>query len=96
MLEKKEKKYDLQKHRGRLGIIISQYDNILNIIEEELPSLYELDELYRRLELQTSPPENGVIAMTVKAGKDIRDKYVLPRLLWDLGVLDDFCEALNG
>lgn len=96
MLEKKEKKYDPQKHRGRLGIIISQYDNILNIIEEELPSLYELDELYRRLELQTSPPENGVIAMTVKAGKDIRDKYVLPRLLWDLGVLDDFCEALNG
>ena len=37
-----------------------------------------------------------VIKMTVKAGKDIRNKYVLPHLLWDLGILDDLCEKIEG
>jgi hypothetical protein len=32
--------------------------------------------------------------MTLKASKDIRDKYVLSRLLWDLGLLDDFSERI--
>ena len=30
----------------------------------------------------------------IMAGKDIRNKYVLPRLLWDLGVLEEFCSSL--
>ena len=32
--------------------------------------------------------------MTFRASKDIRDKYVLSRLAWDLGILDELCEAL--
>ena len=34
--------------------------------------------------------------MTLKSTKDIRDKYVLPRLLWDLGELDEVCEKVFG
>lgn len=31
---------------------------------------------------------------TFKETKDIRDKYVLSRLAWDLGILDELCELL--
>ena len=30
------------------------------------------------------------LSMTLEATKDIRDKYILSRLLWDLGIIDDF------
>jgi len=32
--------------------------------------------------------------MTFRTTKDIRDKYVLSRLAWDLGVLDELAEQL--
>ena len=32
--------------------------------------------------------------MTFQATKDIRDKYVLSRLAWDLGVMDELCKLL--
>ena len=93
-LEVREGKYDVQKHSARLEVIIAHYDDILAIIEEELPTLTSLDELYCKLDMPTLPPESDVLKMTVMAGKDIRDKYVLPRLLWDLGVLEELCEGL--
>ena len=31
--------------------------------------------------------------MIFRATKDIRDKYVLSRLLWDLGILDEMLDA---
>ena len=93
-LEKCEGKYNVEKHSERLDIIIEKYDEILSIIDEELPSLDTLGALYQVLDLPVLPPEGDVLKMTIKAGKDIRDKYVLPRLLWDLGVLDEFCESL--
>lgn len=93
-LEAVEKKYDPKKHGPRLDLIIDKYDEILAIIDEELPTLECLDSLYRTLELPLTPPEANVLRMTVMAGKDIRDKYVLPRLLWDLGVLEEFCSEI--
>ena len=30
-----------------------------------------------------------ILPMTFKASKDIRDKYVLSRLTWDLGIIDE-------
>lgn len=36
----------------------------------------------------------GLPYETFKATKDIRDKYVLSRLAWDQGVLDELCGLL--
>mgnify|MGYP003299036898 CR=1 FL=1 len=66
------------------------------IIEDELPSLEMLDNFYRELDMPTVSYSGDIIKMTVKAGKDIRNKYVLPHLLWDLGILDDLCEKIEG
>ncbi len=97
-LEYKEKKYDVEKHKARLEVILSNWDNILKIIDEELPSVEEFENLLKVIGLPTSIEEIGIpksdLPMIIKCTKDIRDKYVLPRLLWDLGVLDDICDNL--
>ena len=38
--------------------------------------------------------DSATARLTLQASKDIRDKYVLSRLAWDLGVLDELCELL--
>lgn len=91
--EAKEKKYDVDKHARRLEDIIANWDAILKIIEEELPSYAELEKLMDTIEAPKTLEEIGLssrdLPLYFKATKDIRDKYVLSRLAWDLGVIDE-------
>ena len=99
-LEAKEKKYDLDKHAARLEVILEKWDDILRIIDEELPSVEEFEAILDSIEAPKTLEEIGLdsatLAMTCKSTKDIRDKYVLPRLLWDIGELDSLCEKVFG
>ena len=65
----------------------------MKIADEELPSYGELVKLLDTIDAPKSVSDIGIdeaiIPMTFKASKDIRDKYVLPRLFWDLGILDE-------
>nr|MBQ4319702.1 sn-glycerol-1-phosphate dehydrogenase [Clostridia bacterium] len=92
-LEAKEGKYDLTKHAERLEVILGNRDKILGIIEEELPTSAELEKLLDTIDAPKTMADinldESILGMTVKASKDIRDKYVLPRLMWDLGILDE-------
>lgn len=92
-LEEKEQKYNLESHKKRLDIIIEKWDEILNIIQEELPAFSELEELFEKINLPKNMKEIGldeaILPMTFKASKDIRDKYVLSRLCWDLGIIEE-------
>ena len=92
-LEKKEGKYDREKHRARLDRIIERWEEIVTVINEELPSISALTALYDTVGMPKSMDEIGVdpsiLKMTFAAAKDIRDKYVLPRLAFDLGIIDD-------
>ncbi len=89
-LEKKERKYDPILHEKRLDAILSSWDQITQIIREEVPSPEELVSLYKKISLPMSPEEigiqNSLTPETFRFTGDIRDKYVLSRLLWDLGV----------
>ena len=97
-LEEKEKKYDLQKHEKRLEVILANWDKIVEIINDELPTVEEFEAILDRIAAPKSISEIGmdesILPMTLKCTKDIRDKYVLPRLLWDLGVTDEICEKV--
>ena len=99
-LEAKEKKYDLGKHAARLEVILEKWDDILRIIDEELPSVEEFEAILDSIEAPKTLEEIGLdsstLSMTLKSTKDIRDKYVLPRLLWDIGELDEVCEKIFG
>ncbi len=97
-LEAKEGKFDRAKHRARLDLIIENYDKILEIAAEELPTLEYLDGLYEKLSLQKDYSYLGIDKdITKKAflySGDIRDKYVLSRLAWDLGIENELAEVL--
>ncbi len=93
VLEKKEGKYDKKKQEARLTHILEKWDEILKIIEEEIPPLTWLDAFYDTVGLPKSLKEIGqsepMLPMIFKATKDIRDKYVLSRLCFDLGIIDE-------
>lgn len=92
-LEEKEQKYNKESHRARLEVILSNLDGILQIMDEELPAAEDLEKLLDTIEAPKSLEEIGIssqlLPMIFKATKDIRDKYVLSRLVWDLGVIDE-------
>ena len=92
-LEEKEGKYDKKKHSARLEVIIEKWDEILAVINEEIPSLDTLDKLYDKVGLPKAMEEIGmdrsILPLTFGATKDIRDKYVLSRLVFDLGIIDE-------
>ena len=96
--EAKEQKYDKTTHPARYAVIEQNWENILQILEEELPAVEVLsgimDIIGISMDLQTIGVDFSTARMTFKSTKDIRDKYVLSRLAWDLGVLDELCELL--
>lgn len=95
-LEQKEQKYSAKAHKSRISVILDKWDEIIKIINEELPSSEELTRLFRKVGLPESFEEIGVdkkdISMMIASTKDIRDKYILTRLLWDIGKLEEFCK----
>ena len=92
-LEAKEGKYDVAAHKERLEVILAHWDDILQIMDEELPSPDWLNKVMDTIEAPKSLAEigidEGLLPVVFRATKDIRDKYVLSRLAWDLGVLDE-------
>ena len=96
--ERKEGKYDPAKHAARLEKILENWDTILQIAGE-LPSSAKLREFFVSIGHPVSGLELGLTAEDMReafiAAKDIRDKYVLGRLFWDLGELENTADALQ-
>lgn len=96
-LDRKEQKYDVEKHARRLERILENWDTIHGLFSA-LPSASEIEAVLDAIEAPKSCRDIGLdtslLPMTVKAAKDIRDKYVLSRLLWDLGILEEFSQML--
>ena len=89
-LEEKEKKYDLQSHGVRLEKILELWPRFMEIIAQEIPKMEALEALYRKLELPRTLADIGedenMLPTVLRCTKDIRDKYVLSRLAWDIGM----------
>ena len=92
-LEEKEGKYDKAAHAKRLEIILDNWDKILQIIEEEIPAVQTLLALMDTIDAPKTLAEIGIeeslLPDIFRATKDIRDKYVLSRLAWDLDIEDE-------
>lgn len=92
-LEEKEGKYDPVKHHSRIAYIAEHWQELVQIMEHELPAAAELERLLKAIGAPCSVEEIGlsadILRPTFEATKDIRDKYVLSRLCWDLGILED-------
>ena len=92
-LEAKEGKYDKSSHAARLEVILNNWESILQIIDEEIPSMQTLLALMDTIAAPKTLGEIGIdenlLPDIFRATKDIRDKYVLSRLAWDLGIEDE-------
>ena len=98
-LEKTENKYSLKKHGERFSVITERFGEILKIISEEIPSEKAIADLLDSVSCPKTPEEIGIDSSTVpdtfRLTKDIRDKYILSRLVFDLGLEDEFCGYLT-
>lgn len=90
---------DEQKRLARAELIVRNWDNILKIMEEELPEYEEIHSLMANAGMPMRPEEIGyTVTDTVDAfvcSRDVRDKYLLSSLLFDIGYLDDAAEWLR-
>ena len=95
--ERRKGKYDPQKHAARLEVILSHYDEIMEIVHR-MPSYNSVYETLKSAGLPLTPEELGFSKKEIREAfimaKDIRDKYVVSRLLWDLGLLEEAADEL--
>lgn len=98
LAEIRDQKYNKEKHAARIEIIIENWDEITRVIRT-LPSSKETEAFMRDIGHPTSYTEIGLTAEEYKnaflMAKDVRDKYVLGRLLWDLGLLDEYSNDIK-
>ena len=91
--EVRERKYDVSSHPSRLEKILCNWDVILGIVEQEIPHLSELEAILDGVGLPKTlsalGTDDSMLPQIFAATKDIRDKYVLSRLCWDLGELEE-------
>ena len=89
-LEEKEQKYSIANHQKRLEKIMDNWDDILKIICEELPSSKCIENILDSIKLPHNFSGIGIddelVCPAFCFTKDIRDKYVLSHLAWDLGI----------
>lgn len=97
-IEGQTHKNDPARHAARLDNILAHWDDILRIIDEELPEYGALCSRMAEAGMPLTPGDIGVSAQdTVDAflgARDIRDKYLSCSLLWDLGLTEKFAEYL--
>ena len=94
-LEEKEGKYRKETYPARFAIIQEHWNQILQIIQEEIPSYAFLSQLMDTIGISEElDMSKEILRTSFLATKDIRDKYVLSRLAWDLGICSELCDLL--
>ena len=87
-------KNDQDARRTRFERIRDHWDEIIALIDEELPDADETIALMKSLRLPVTPGEIGITEQQTRDAfihsRDIRDKYLSSSMLWDMGMLDAF------
>ena len=96
--EEKEKKYGVGSHKTRLDRIIEHWQEIIDVIDT-MPS-YEkvysvLSELDSPLSAEYIGYDKNSVALCMMITKDIRDKYIGSRLLWDIGEIEEAAKIVS-
>ncbi len=91
--DERDRKYDLTLHSERLDKIIERWEEIVDVIRKEVPSSAKIEGLLRSVGAPVCPEDIGFssddLPFVFAATKDIRNKYVLSNLCWDLGIIDE-------
>ncbi len=97
-MEKKAKKNERNGRIARAQRIIENWDEILRIAEDT-PSVAEIESIMKNAGMPTTPQEIGISKKDVIdafiCSRDIRDKYLLSSMIWDIGYMDEFAQWLE-
>ena len=96
----KEGRNDPEKHLKRLNLICDHWEEIQQIICEELPSFERLQAIMKPCGMPMRPAELGIgdndVRDALAASRDIRNKYLSSTMLWDLGLLYEIASTFDG
>jgi len=83
-------------HAKRLEAILAHWDEIRETIETLLPDVAFAEETMKKLGAAYRPVQVGIDKKTVLNsliyGKELRTRYTVLQMLWDLGELNEFAE----
>ena len=98
-IERKAHKNDRAGRLVRATRAIEHWDEILELFETTLPSYEEVENLMLEVGMPTRPDEIGLAKEDVVdafvCSRDIRDKYLLSSLVWDLGYTNEVVNKLR-
>ena len=96
-LEKKSGKNSYKKWEKRVDSTKNKIDEIKKLCKN-LPSSKEIESLIKALEGPTDPSDLGIdkeaVFHAIVHAKEIRDRYTILQLLWDLGLLEKYANKL--
>jgi len=99
-IEETAHKNDPEGAKKRLDMILAHWDEIMQIIDEELP---DYDFLRSKMELLGEPVRPSELNLSMQdtldafiGSREIRNKYLTSSMLWDLGEMDHFREILKS
>ena len=86
--------------QAHLRTISEHWEEIRQIIREELPAREWVRELMRRCGMPLLPADLGLSVRdavdALLGSREIRDKYLTSSLLWDLGLLEETAEKMES
>lgn len=84
-------KNDPERQKKHFARIEAHWDEILKIIDEELPPTKDIAALMASLEMPMAPADLGISAEDTHnafiGSRDIRDKYLTSTMLWEMGLM---------
>ena len=98
-LEESAQKNDLRNWEQRIRVIAQRWPQILAVLDS-VPSDHEIETLLTTAGGVVNPAEVGISADLVRQAliyaKEVRPRYTILQLLWDLNLLVPYAERLTG
>ena len=98
-IENRVHKNDPQRLLARIDALCAHWDEILQIIQEELPEYEKLYRIMKSTGMPTEPRDLGIcdedVINAYLGARDIRDKYLSCSFLWDMGLEADAAQFLK-
>ena len=99
-VEDRQRKNDPDRLQQRIARICDHWDEILQIIDQELPDYQALYAQMKSTGMPTEPADLNLSEADVVdaylGARDIRDKYLSCSLLWDMGLEQEAADNLRG
>ena len=90
---------DIDARNRRIDAMEREWPRIRQMIKDELPPLEQLEQMFKEIGAPTRPSEAGIgidlFCDAIRAGKDVRTRWTMLQMLWDLGLDTKYAELVR-